>query len=189
MIRITTTLLALCAVSSSVAASPQAGSDWGATVARGMADADPTGDWQLAPADHGSGVPGEAEITLTFFRDGSTEARYGGDVTLKRGIIAGMSRDGSEALLLATDVLVCDWEFGCAPFEGIEPDEIDFNSKAKDCSDSVCGADIDDLIAASPAYLVADVVHNRDGSTAYRVTGLVVGFQTALHGIEPDEID
>jgi hypothetical protein len=27
------------------------------------------------------------------------------------------------------------------------------------------------------------------GNGTYRVTGLVVGFQTALQGIEPDEID
>jgi hypothetical protein len=45
------------------------------------------------------------------------------------------------------------------------------------------------LTRAAPAYLAADIVPKRDGSRAFAVRGLVVGFQIAFNGIEPDEID
>jgi hypothetical protein len=181
------TLIAFALVSSTAIASPRAGTSWQDAVARAMADADPEGDWQRVAVEQERGAQREAEIVITIDRDGSTAAKYNGDVTLKRGIIAGTNPKGSQALLVATDILVCHFELGCVPFEGIALDEIDLATGS--CVYPLCGGNLDVLVDASPAYLVVDVIAQRDGSTVYSVTDLIIGFEVALSGIEPDEID
>jgi hypothetical protein len=189
MIR-TLTFIALSAISSSAVADSRSAPRWQNAVSSAMAEADPRGGWQrVAVQRHKPNAKPRAAIVIEKRRDGSTSARYSGNVTLKRGIVAAASPDGAHALLLAKDVLVCDWQVGCKPYEGILPDEIDFKGDQESCVGPVCGGDIGVLVGASPVYLAADVVTRRDGSKTYAVKGLIVGFDNALRGIEPDEID
>jgi hypothetical protein len=170
------TLLLLAAVSSTSFAATSTAPTWAVELAAAMADADPSGDWQLVPAEP-QAAKAKADILIESFRDGSVAAGYHGNITLKRGIVAAASSDGTQALLFAEDVLVCTPELGCVPL--VEP---------ASCVSPLCGG-ADVLVDASSVYLVVDVDRLRDGSETYTVSDILVGFENAFAGVEPDEID
>ena len=185
-----TTLITLVALSlSSAALASTAGGSWQDDVAAAMQAADPDGGWEIAPIPTTAAAKTKADILIESFRDGSTEASYHGDVTLKRGILAATSTDGAQGLVLLDDVLVCDWELGCEPLRGVEPDEIDVAFDAGRCHYPFCGGDAVTLAQTYPVYVVVDISVGRDGSESWTVSDLLVGFDLAFRGIEPDEID
>jgi hypothetical protein len=183
------TLLALAALSSSAPATPRATTSWQDAVVATMAKADPIGGWKrVAVARPDAQAEHIREGTVTIRKAGAeTSATYNGNITLKRGVVAATSPDGKRALLVAQHVIVCDT--GCKPYEGMRAGDVDTRSERESCVHPLCGGNLSVLTRAAPAYLAADIVTQRDGSKAFVVRGLVVGFQIAFKGIEPDEID
>ena len=170
------TLIAASALST--AALAQEAPTWQGDIAAQLAAADTAAGWQIAPI---SPIPlaakTKADILIESFRDGSTETHYTGNITLKRGVFAEMSTDGTQGLVFPESVEIRDWELGCTT-----------HALAPNCAYPMCGG-IDGLVAASSLYLAVDVVYATDGTQTALVTDLISGIDAGIVKIEPEEID
>jgi hypothetical protein len=188
MFRMSATFSILTTLFSSALLTSDTATTWQDAVVVAMAETDPPGDWQLVPAERPPAPAGaQPEVLIERRSDGSTSASYHGSTMLEPRTIAAMSLDGTQALVQPRDILVCDSELGCGT---ILPDEGAFRGvDLGECDDLSCGSGVDLLTDASPVYLVVDILVDPNGREVHEVSGIIVGFEIAFHGIEPDEID
>lgn len=162
-------------------AGPTSAPSWADELADAFDAADPEGGWDVTPIPPTpAAAKTKADILIESLGTASS-ASWHGDVTLKRGVMAAVSPDGTQGLVLAERVMACGTA-GCAWLD-TSADAL----PAAGCMAPLCGGL--ELTSASPAWVIVDIAAAKDGSELWIPRTLLIAFDTALIGVEPDEID
>lgn len=172
------------------AAASSTGPSWQVSLAEALHEADPNAGWVLAPVQAAALQKRTLADIICDIGEASASASWHGPGVLTQGSVIAGSADGRQVVLLAPDALICDATGGCAWLPALDEAAIDLPGEASGtCVWPVCGGVVQSLVGTHPLYVVADVQTRRDGSTSFLVTDLLVAFDAAVTGVEPDEID
>jgi hypothetical protein len=175
-------------------------SDWAPELQEGLAGADRSADWQLVPTTSQI-EPSEATVVVETERDLHTA--YVGDVTLKRGTyichpeqpgvalvgidpdeIVGITGSSTGSAVPGVEPDEIDYTGAAAP--GVEPDEIDCSAEATIPGVEPDEIDFTQLATLYPAYVVVELVTERDGTQSLDPFDSVIAFEWTGEGLMPE---
>lgn len=155
---------------------------WAEEIVEAFDAVDPDGGWDLTPIPPTPAAAKTKADILIESLGAAPSASWRGDITLKRGIMLATSPDGTQGLVLPARVMVC----GTAGCDLLDPPAA-LPTESAGCAFPFCGGLA--FAEASPAWVVVDIGEAKDGSELWIPRSILVAFDTALIGVEPDEID